>query len=92
MGTPAGRPYARSVSEARQALLGQNLKAQLQALGLTTESAGNGMAQVLAGVASGGEEWKNVRKAVETGKVSRILRRGIGRGAGCEVWVREGRG
>lgn len=72
------------MSEARQALLGQNLKAQLQALGLATESAGNGMAQVLAGVGSGGDEWKNVKKAVETAKVSgKDWSEGEGESGGC---------
>lgn len=69
-GVPAGRPYARSVSEARQALLGQNLKAELQGLGVTSDASGAGMVQCLAGVGSAGDEWRNVKAAVESGKVS----------------------
>lgn len=70
--TTSGRPYARSVSEAKELLQGQSLKAEVQSLGLGNESTGAAMVQKVASVGKE-TEWVGVMKALETGKVGRPL-------------------
>ncbi|GAA5905749.1 hypothetical protein JCM8208_000885 [Rhodotorula glutinis] len=70
--SPSGRPYARSVSEAKEQLQRQALKAELQALGLTAESAG---AALITRVASVGAEpeLKGLQDLVARGKATLLL-------------------
>lgn len=65
----SGRPYARSVSEARSMLQGQVLRSEVQSLGLGNDSTGAAMIQKLAGLSSE-PEWAGVLKALATGNVS----------------------
>lgn len=62
------RPAARSVSEAKELLRGQNLKAEVQSLGLANESAGWAMVQKLASLGKE-NEWSGVLAALGSGKV-----------------------
>ncbi|ORY65625.1 hypothetical protein BCR35DRAFT_308555 [Leucosporidium creatinivorum] len=70
--TTSGRPYARSVSEAKELLQGQSLKAEVQSLGLGNESTGAAMVQKVALVGKE-TEWAGVMKALETGKITLLL-------------------
>lgn len=66
--SPSGRHYARSVSEAKEQLQRQALKAELQALGLATESAGAALVTQLASVGTE-PELKGLQELVAGGKV-----------------------
>jgi len=69
--SPSGRQYARSVSEAKEQLQRQALKAELQALGLAAESAGAALVTRLASV--GAEpELKGLQDLVARGKVRAV--------------------
>lgn len=63
-----GRAAARSISEAKEKLQGQNLRAELQGLGIGPESVGNAMVNKLAGLQHGGE-YQGILDALTSGKV-----------------------
>ncbi|GAA5839559.1 hypothetical protein JCM9279_005979 [Rhodotorula babjevae] len=70
--SPSGRQYARSVSEAKEQLQRQALKAELQALGLAAESAGAALVTRVASV--GAEpELKGLLDLVARGKATLLL-------------------
>ncbi|GAA5822333.1 hypothetical protein JCM3770_001573 [Rhodotorula araucariae] len=70
--SPSGRHYARSVSEAKEQLQRQALKAELQSLGLGAESAG---AALVARLASVGDEadLKGLQDLIASGKTTLLL-------------------
>ncbi|GAA5902027.1 hypothetical protein JCM5296_007558 [Sporobolomyces johnsonii] len=70
--SPSGRTYGRSVSEAKEQLQKQALKAELQGLGLANESLGAAFVHKLAGLVEEAE-WKGVMAALGTGKVTLLL-------------------
>ncbi|CEQ41225.1 SPOSA6832_02914 [Sporobolomyces salmonicolor] len=70
--SPSGRTYGRSVSEAKEQLQKQALKAELQGLGLANESLGAAFVHKLAGLVEE-PEWKGVMAALGTGKVTLLL-------------------
>lgn len=65
------RTAARSISEAREKLNGQNLRATLGELGLTQESVGSFMVLKVASM-SGDASWKGVWEALNCGKVRSV--------------------
>ncbi|KPV74458.1 uncharacterized protein RHOBADRAFT_54275 [Rhodotorula graminis WP1] len=70
--SPSGRQYARSVSEAKEQLQRQALKAELQALGLAAESAGAALVTRVASV--GAEpELAGLQDLVSRGKATLLL-------------------
>ncbi|BGP41256.1 hypothetical protein JCM10450v2_005296 [Rhodotorula kratochvilovae] len=70
--SPSGRHYARSVSEAKEQLQRQALKAELQGLGLAAESAGAALVGRLAGIGDEAE-LKGLQELVASGKVTLLL-------------------
>ncbi|GAA5987503.1 hypothetical protein JCM10908_001981 [Rhodotorula pacifica] len=67
-----GRQYARSVSEAKEQLQRQALKAELQDLGLSAESAGAALVSRL-GTLEDDAELKSLAPAVRSGKLTLLL-------------------
>ncbi|GAA6020550.1 hypothetical protein JCM11491_000792 [Sporobolomyces phaffii] len=70
--SPSGRTYARSVSEAKEKLQAQALKAELQALGLQHDSWGAAIVTKLAGIGQDGE-LSSIVELVKSGKVTLLL-------------------
>lgn len=66
--SPSGRTYARSVSEAKEQLQKQALKAELQALGVQNDSWGAALVTKLAAIGDEGE-LSSVVQLVQSGKV-----------------------
>lgn len=64
-----GRPYARSISEAKELLQSQNLKSELHDVGLSPESAGALFVGKISALA-GEKEWEPILTAVTSGRVS----------------------
>ncbi|KAK4055886.1 hypothetical protein OIO90_003143 [Microbotryomycetes sp. JL221] len=69
---PSGRAYARSISEAQERLKAQVLIAELQSLGLASDSAGAAIVQKLASVGQDAQ-WQAVNAAISSGKVVLLL-------------------
>lgn len=70
--SPSGRTYVRSVSEAKEQLQKQALKAELQGLGLQNDSWGAAIVTKMAGIGEEGE-LSSIVQLVKSGKV-RLLR------------------
>lgn len=70
--SPSGRSYARSVSEAKEQLQKQALKAELQGLGLQNDSWG---AAIITKIAMTGEEGElsSIVELLKSGKVRHVL-------------------
>lgn len=66
--SPSGRTYARSVSEAKEQLQKQAVKAELQSLGLHNDSWGAAIITKLAGIPDDGE-LSSIAEVVKSGKV-----------------------
>ncbi|KAM0750725.1 hypothetical protein T439DRAFT_380596 [Meredithblackwellia eburnea MCA 4105] len=66
------RPPARSISEATRSLLSQNLKADIQSLGLAPDTAGSSMVSKISGLGSQ-PEWTGILKAIASGKATLLL-------------------
>ncbi|GAA5889523.1 hypothetical protein JCM6882_007057 [Rhodosporidiobolus microsporus] len=66
------RPHARSVSEAKEQLQKQALKAELQTLGLSAESVGSALVGKLANLGDEAE-WKGIQAALTSGKTTLLL-------------------
>lgn len=66
--SPSGRQYARSVSEAKEQLQKQAIKAELQSLGLSSESAGSALVNKLANLGDEAE-LKGLQAVLAGGKV-----------------------
>ncbi|GAA6059755.1 hypothetical protein JCM10212_001963 [Sporobolomyces blumeae] len=70
--SPSGRSYARSVSEAKEQLQKQALKAQLQGLGLAIESWGAAIVHRLVGLGEEGDG-KAIHSVLKSGKITLLL-------------------
>ncbi|BGP17584.1 hypothetical protein JCM10213_001232 [Rhodosporidiobolus nylandii] len=68
----SGRQYARSVSEAKEQLQKQALKAELQGLGLAAESVGSAIVYKLANLGEE-QEYRDVQAAIASGKTTLLL-------------------
>ncbi|GAA5982476.1 hypothetical protein JCM11641_006127 [Rhodosporidiobolus odoratus] len=70
--TTSGRPYARSVSEAKEQLQKQALKAELQSLGLSPESFGSAIVHKL-GALYEDPDLTAISAAIASGKITLLL-------------------
>ncbi|BGO92611.1 hypothetical protein NBRC10512_004290 [Rhodotorula toruloides] len=70
--SPSGRQYARSVSEAKEKLQKQALKAELQGLGLSAESAGSALVNRLATLGEDAD-FKGLQAVLAGGKITLLL-------------------
>ncbi|KAK4335731.1 Cystathionine beta-lyase [Rhodotorula toruloides] len=70
--SPSGRQYARSVSEAKEKLQKQALKAELQGLGLSAESAGSALVNKLATLGEDAD-FKGLQAVLAGGKTTLLL-------------------
>ncbi|GAA5956996.1 hypothetical protein JCM3765_006664 [Sporobolomyces pararoseus] len=70
--SPSGRSYSRSVSEAKEQLQKQALKAELQTLGIQNDTWGAGLVTKLAAIGEEGE-LSSIVELVKSGKVTLLL-------------------